>query len=239
LGRSGAAGCFAAWLARARCGDATPPRADPARPAPPERGGEIFSGRADSHRILRIRRGPVAPISKSDPGRETGCTRVRPGLRLLSRSTARLVRSVSAEASSTRPLQEQAHGSIGAGPLATATLPTDSAAEQGLEAGSRKRSRRRGSQPQRRQARRPVTARRNRPSVTTGRLLTRGTLRRVGHDRGRTCERGPLAHDPCGPGAERHQDGSRGGGHSGRSRNGMNPRVGCRGNADGSWRSES
>lgn len=57
-----------------------------------------------------------------------------------------------------------------------------SAAEQGLEAGSRQRSRRRGSQPRRRPAQRPATARRYRPSVTTGRLLTRGTLRRVGHD---------------------------------------------------------
>jgi hypothetical protein len=125
------------------------------------------------------------------------------------RGSVRLVRSASAEASSTHPLQDQAHGSIGAGPLATATLLTDSAAEQGLEAGSRQRSRRRGSQPRRRPAQRPATARRYRPSVTTGRLLTRGTLRRVGHDRGRTCTRSSRPPDSCGPGAERHPDGSR------------------------------
>jgi hypothetical protein len=59
-----------------------------------------------------------------------------------------------------------------------------------------------------RPAQRPEPARRNRPSVTTGRLLTRETLRRVRHDRGRSCERGPSPHDPCDLGAERHLDGS-------------------------------
>jgi hypothetical protein len=117
--------------------------------------------------------------------------------------------------------------------------PGTSAAEQGLEAGSRRRSRRRGSQPRDDQPQRPGTARGHRPSVTTGRLLTRGRLRRVGQTRGSACERGPLASIPCGSGVARHalsdtRADSKTGGQGGRSRNGLNPRVGCRTNANGS-----
>jgi hypothetical protein len=138
-------------LAEARCGDATP--AEGSRP-PGSSGARRRDPSVEPTRVwssgfwsrgtvvYSTAHGPVAPLSRSDLGRKTGCTRVRPGLRLLSRSTVRLVRPVSAEASSTRPLQDQAQGSIGAGALATATLPTDSAAEQGLAAGRRQRSRR-------------------------------------------------------------------------------------------------
>lgn len=78
-------------------------------------------GRADPRAILRIRRGPVAPLPKSESGRKTGCTRVRPGLRLLSRTFRRPGRWIPRKHSS-RPIQEQAQGSTGPRKLATASL---------------------------------------------------------------------------------------------------------------------
>jgi hypothetical protein len=183
LGRSGAAGCFAAWPARARCGDATPP--DGSRP-PGSSGARWrdLSGRADPRGILRIRRGPVAPSSRSDLGRKTGCTRVRPGLRLLSRCCAACPPSI--------------HGSTP--PALSRTKPMGASGQDRWRQRPCLRTRQRskalrpaaasGVGAAVRTARRPaaaiVTARRYRPSVTTGRLLTRETLRRVGHDRGRT-----------------------------------------------------
>lgn len=131
-------------------------RADPARPAPPERGGEIFSGRADPRVVFwtsvqrdsgllhstRTGRSIIEIGSRSRDRVYTGSTRAPITIEVLCGLSAQHPRK-----HSTHPLQEQAQGSIGARPLATATTPTDSAAEQGLEAGSRQRSRRRGSQP--------------------------------------------------------------------------------------------
>jgi len=83
----------------------------------------------------RIRLGPVASKLKSDLGRKAGCTRVRPELRFY-RDPRCGLSAPCPRKHSTRPLQDKAHGSIGAEPLATATLLTDSTAEQGLGAGS-------------------------------------------------------------------------------------------------------
>lgn len=131
-------------------------------------------GRADPRAILRIRRGPVAPLPKSESGRKTGCTRVRPGLRLLSRTLRRPGRWSDAEAL-LPPFPGTSPGEHRAKEAGNSRLaPRTSAAEQGLEADSRQRGRQGVRKPPTHQPQRPETARRQRPPVTAGQLLTRG-----------------------------------------------------------------
>jgi hypothetical protein len=182
-------------LAGTRCGDATPAEGSrpPGSSGARRRGPSVGPTRVWSSGfwsrgtvVYSTAPGPVAPLSRSDLGRKTGCTRVRPGLRLLSRSIVRLVRPVSAEASSTRPLQDQAMGASGQSRWRQRPCLRTRQRSKALRPADASGVGTRSSQLCLRPAQRPEPARRYRPSVTTGRLLTRETLRRVGHDRGRS-----------------------------------------------------
>jgi hypothetical protein len=141
LGRLGAAGCSAAR--RPRRGAATPRRLTASRPS-------ALLRSAVARSLAGSDRPPQDPSDQARTGRSSievgsrSTDRVHTGFDPGSGSYRGPLRGSSArctaEASSTRPLQVQAQGSIGASALATAACSWTSAAEQGLEAGRRQRS---------------------------------------------------------------------------------------------------
>jgi hypothetical protein len=195
MGRFGAAGCFAArWSRR---GVATPRRLRvPARLAPPERGDEApqsdrpecgpldsgpegrwftpqHTGRSLHYRgrISVERPGAHGFVPGSDSYRGPSC-----GL------SARCPRKPLPPAlSRTKPTGASGQSRWRQRPCLR-TRQRSKALRPADASGVGTRS----SQLRLRPAQRPEPARRYRPSVTTGRLLTRETLRRVGHDRGRS-----------------------------------------------------
>jgi hypothetical protein len=197
-------------------------RADPARPAPPERGGEIFSGRADPRVVLwilvqrdggllhcrfhkaRIDHSITEIGSRSIDRVYTGSTRAPITIAVLCGLSAQPPRKhLPPTLSRTKPMGASGQDRWQQRPCLR-TRQRSKASRPADASGAGEHSSHLCLRP----AQRPEPARRNRPSVTTGRLLTRETLRRVRHDRGRSCERGPSPHDPCDLGAERHLDGS-------------------------------